>query len=56
MSTGVGLFLLGVWIAFAANILSGTFRPNEYARINRLTLLITVLTLICVLLANLYRL
>lgn len=56
MSTGTGLFLLGVWIAFAANIISGNFRPNEYARINRLTLLITVLTLICVLLSNLKKL
>ena len=56
MSTGTGLFLLGVWIAFAAAIASPSFDKVVYASTKALTIIITVLTVICVLLANLYRL
>ena len=56
MSTGTGLFLLGVWIAFAAAIASPALSPIGYVNIKKLTIIITVLTVICILLANLYRL
>ena len=48
--------MLGVWIAFAAAIASPALSPIGYVNIKKLTIIITVLTVICILLANLYRL
>jgi len=56
MSTGTGLFLLGVWIAFAAAIARPNMTERGFHSTKVVTMAVTVLTLICVLIANLYRL
>lgn len=56
MSTGTGLFLLGVWIAFAAAIATPEIDTTGYRFVAKLTMGITAVVCVCVLLANLYRL
>ncbi len=56
MSAGTGLFLLGVWIAFAAAIASPWMGEDGYNQVKRIAIIITTVVCAAVFLANLYRL